>query len=58
MNIRDTLMDVSEVMKCLGRSQSYSYRIISQLNKELEAKGYLTEAGRVPRKYLYERYGL
>lgn len=58
MGIRETLMDVSEVMKCLGRSQSYSYRIISKLNKELESKGYLTEPGRVPRKYLYERYGV
>ena len=58
MNIRETLMDVKEVMTCLGRSQSYSYKIIRQLNKELEKQGYLTEDGRIPRKYLYERYGL
>ena len=58
MTIRETLMDVEEVMTCLGRSQSYSYKVIKRLNKELEDKGYLVEDGRVSRKYLYERYGL
>ncbi len=58
MNIRESLMDVKEVMQCLGRSQSYSYRVIKKLNKELESKGYLTENGKVPRRYLYERYGV
>lgn len=58
MNIREGLMDVKEVMACLGRSQSYCYQIMRKLNRELEAKGSLTENGRVPRKYLKERYGV
>lgn len=58
MKIRDTLMDVQEVMACLGRSQAYCYGVIRRLNKELEEKGYLVERGRVPRKYLQERYGV
>lgn len=58
MNIRETLMDVEQVMSCLGRSRSYCYGVIRKLNKELAEKGYLVERGRVPRKYLQERYGV
>lgn len=34
------------------------YKLIHQLNKELNQKGYLTIPGRISRQYLYERlYG-
>lgn len=46
---------VHEVMKLLDVSQSHAYRIMRQLNQELKRKGYITTAGRVPRKYLMER---
>ena len=44
-----------EVSEMLGVSRAYAYRVIKQLNDELEAKGYLVIAGRVNRKYLEER---
>ena len=39
-------------------SRAYAYRIVRQLNAELEAKGILTIDGRTNRKYFLERcYG-
>ncbi|MHB9924844.1 transcriptional regulator [Clostridium botulinum] len=46
--------DVAEIL--LDISISKAYRIIRQLNKELEQKGYITIAGRVPIKYFKEKY--
>ena len=42
--------------KELGISISHSYKIMQQLNKELKAKGYMTIAGRVNRKYFMEKF--
>ena len=36
-------------------SESHAYKIMRQLNKELEAKGKIVTAGRVSRRYLEER---
>ena len=36
-------------------SVPYAYKIIKQLNEELEAKGYITITGRVNREYFNER---
>lgn len=49
---------VEEVAKELDVSMSYAYKIMRQLNRELESKGFLTVAGRVNRQYFNERlYG-
>ena len=48
-------MRVDEVMELLGVSQSKAYKIMRQLNKELQAKGKITTSGRVSRSYLIER---
>lgn len=48
-------MKVEEVAEFLGVSVSRAYKIMRQLNKELEAKGKITTSGRVSRKYLIER---
>ena len=40
----------------LGVSDGMSYRIIRELNRELEAKGFHTVHGRVSRKYFEESY--
>ncbi|HCL4466794.1 TPA: transcriptional regulator [Clostridium botulinum] len=45
-----------EVAEILDVSTTKAYRIIRQLNKELEAMGYITIAGRVPIKYFKEKY--
>lgn len=46
---------VREVMQLCEVSESRAYRIMQKLNKELEAQGFVTTAGRVSRKYLMER---
>lgn len=46
---------VKEVMELCEVSESRAYRIMQQLNKELEARGFVTTSGRVSRKYLMER---
>ena len=48
-------MLVQDVAEELGISESYAYKIIRQLNKELAKKGIITVSGRVNRKYFYER---
>ena len=46
---------VQEVMQLCEVSESRAYRIMQQLNKELNAQGFITTAGRVSRKYFMER---
>lgn len=48
-----TVADISEL---LGISIPTSYRIIRKLNKELEQKGYIVLAGKLPIKYFEEKY--
>ena len=46
---------VDEVAKVLDVSESYAYKIMKQLNKELAEKNKIVVSGRVNRKYFYER---
>lgn len=55
---RDLFYRVDDVMRLLGYSRSKSYKIIAQLNRELEAAGFYTCDGRVSRRYFDKRYGL
>lgn len=48
-------MRVEDVARELDVSKSYAYKIVQKLNKELEAKGYITTSGRVNRQYFLER---
>ncbi|MFI3255131.1 MAG: DNA-binding protein [Eubacteriales bacterium] len=45
-----------EVAQLLQISQSHSYRLVREMNKELEAKGFMTIAGRVSRRYFSEKF--
>ena len=49
-------MKVADVAKELNVSQSYAYKIVQRLNAELKELGLFTVAGRVNRKYFYERF--
>lgn len=52
------MLRVADVAKELDVSESYAYKIIRQLNRELKEKGFLTIAGRINRQYFNERiYG-
>lgn len=52
------LLDVEGVKALLPIQNTKAYAIIRQLNEELREKGYMTIRGRVPEKYLIERFGL
>jgi hypothetical protein len=50
-----TAAEVAEIMDC---SERHGYKLIQEMNGELKAKGYIIRAGRVPRRYFFERVGL
>lgn len=41
------MISADEVAEALGVSMSHAYKIVRLLNKDLEAKGFITVAGRV-----------
>lgn len=49
-------MNVKEVMEVLEVSESYAYKLMKRLNRELQAMGCHTIAGKVDRKYFYEQF--
>ena len=50
-----SFMRVDEVAQELGISKSYAYKIVKQLNEELQKLGYLTVAGRVNTNYFRKK---
>lgn len=52
------LLDSKQVKEILNISNSMAYKVIRDLNNELDKQGYLTIRGRVPEDYLKERYKL
>lgn len=45
-----------EVAQDLGVSKPFAYKLVRQMNEELETKGFITIAGRVSRKYYEEKF--
>ena len=53
----DTLfMKTEEIAKELGVSKSYAYKLVREMNDELNKKGFITIAGRVSRQYFKEKF--
>ncbi len=52
------MMNAAEVASIMDCSERHGYAVIKGLNEELKAKGYIIRAGRIPRKYFFERVGL
>lgn len=50
------MLNAKEVAEVLEISNSYAYKIIDQLNRELQKAGYLTIPGKVDSLYLEKRY--
>lgn len=50
------MLSSNQVAEILGISVSYAYKIIDQLNRELEKAGYLTLHGKVDSLYLSKRF--
>ena len=46
----------AELSELLGISLGYSYKIIKQLNAELEKAGYMTLSGKVSARYFEKRW--
>lgn len=49
-------MRVDEVAKELGVSKPYAYKLIRTMNEELKKTGCITIAGRIDRKFFYEKF--
>ncbi len=57
--MENKFIKADEVAKELEVSKPYAYKIIRQLNEELNTKGFITISGRVNRQYFNERlYGV
>ena len=50
------LMKVDEVAEVLEVSKPYAYKLVRALNEELKQKGCITIAGRIDRKFFYEKF--
>lgn len=55
-NVKEAYITALELSELLGISVSRAYRLIDDMNKELANEGYLTVLGRVPTRYLEERW--
>ena len=52
--VEQIFMRADEVAAELGVSNSYAYRLIRELNKELKAAGCIVINGRIDRKFFHE----
>lgn len=52
------LLAKEDVMDICDVEQGKAYELIRDLNKEMEAKGFLTVRGKVNRAYLFQRLGI
>ncbi len=50
-----TFYTAEDLSKILNRSENYCYKLIRQLNQELEKQGYITVRTRIPAAYFYDR---
>lgn len=57
MNTQEkTYVTSSELAETLDISMGKSYKIIRQLNSELAKEGFITVAGKCPRRYLEKKW--
>ena len=55
MNNQCMFITADEIRKLMGVSRAYAYKLIKQLNAELEAKGFIVISGKTNRQYFNER---
>ena len=64
INLTKKLLTIAEMLSMLKiqnltkklKIQPFAYKLVRQMNEELEAKGFITIAGRVSRKYYEEKF--
>lgn len=54
--MRKQYVDANDVSVAFGVSKGKAYEIIRELNASLRAEGYITVAGRCPKRYFEEKY--
>lgn len=50
------MMCAQDVANEIGVSKAHAYKLIRQLNEELEASGYLTVSGKIPRAFWEKKF--
>lgn len=55
MNNQCMFITADEIRKLMGVSRAYAYKLIKQLNAELEAKGFIVVSGKTNRQYFNAR---
>ena len=46
----------SEVKEMLGVSRGKAYKLVKELNEQLQAKGFIVIAGKIPKKFFNDHY--
>ena len=52
----DYRMTANDVAQALGISKGHAYKIVRELNDELEAKGFIVVAGKIPRAFWDKKF--
>lgn len=53
---RNYMMTAQDVVDILGVSKGHAYKIIRQLNRELEDSGYIVVSGKIPKAYWNRKF--
>ncbi len=53
---KNYMMTAQDVVDMLGVSKGHAYKIIRQLNRELEDSGYIVVSGKIPRAYWDKKF--
>ena len=52
----NNMMTANDIATELGVSRGHAYKLIRQLNEELEASGYIVVSGKVPRAFWEKKF--
>ena len=53
--MKSVFYTAQEVAEILGVSRTKAYKIVKELNIELQAKSFIVIAGKIPKRYFEER---
>ena len=53
---KNYMVTAQDIVDMLGVSKGHAYKIIRQLNKELEDNGYIVVSGKIPRAYWDKKF--
>ena len=53
---KNYMVTAQDVVDMLGVSKGHAYKIIRQLNRELEDNGYIVVSGKIPKAYWNKKF--